>query len=706
MKARRVLLVRVYLVAGGFLLFALAILFQLFKIAFIEGDHWRGQSERLYLDKIEQVGERGDILSANGFPLATSVSFFDIRMDLNTQAMTNQLFNAHVDSLAWYLAKYIDPSRSPLQIKNHLIERRRAGDRYLLLKRNATFEEMNLMRTFPILRWGKYRGGLIVERKSRRVKPFNSLASRTIGLDRDNAANVGIEATFDQYLQGESGERLVKRVSGSNWVPVDDLASALPESGADVITTINTDIQDIVHHSLTRALDHHQAKYGVAIVMEVATGEIVAISNLERVGGSWVESFNHAIGTAIEPGSLFKIPSIMALLEDGYIDLDDEINLNNGQTRICNRTVRDSEPHEFELTTIRNSLEISSNVGIAQLVDEKYRSAGKEKQFIDHLRRFDLDKQTGIEIPGEAFPYIKEAGNRSEGWSCLSLPWMSFGYELSMTPLQLLTFYNGIANNGRMMKPFLVKEIQRNGRTERRFRPEVINSRFASPKTIADVKEVLLGVVENGTGRRIYNVDLPMAGKTGTTQLNYVDRNRARTSYQSSFVGYFPADNPKYSAIILVSEPNRYGFYGGTVAAPVFAEIAERVMGIQPDREPVAFSPAALNSGSFTYPFWQVGYANDFRFLLNSFNIIPAEEENLQYTILMPCDEAGMRMRHRTVSSAVVPNVVGMAARDAIYVLENAGLNVRMRGYGRVVGQSLPPGSNLNSKNIELMLDI
>nr|MBS0037949.1 transpeptidase family protein [Saprospiraceae bacterium] len=706
MDSRKILLLRVYLVALGFVIFAFCIAFQLIKVSFIEGAEWRTKSDRLYLKTVEAEGDRGDILSANGLPLATSVQLFDIRMDLNTQAMTDELFFAHVDSLGWYLSQNIDRSKSPVQYRNFLIQRRKAGERYLLLKRNATFEEMNMVRNFPILRWGQNRGGLILERKSRRIKPFRSLAARTIGLDRENAANVGIEGAFDEYLKGETGIRMVQRISGSNWKPVDDISSLAPLRGADVITTLNTDIQDVVHHVLKDALVRHEAQFGVAVVMKTETGEIVAMSNLDRQVGGYIENYNHAVGSLIEPGSLFKIPSLMALLEDGLVDLDQKINLNKGTTTICNRTVRDSEAHDFEETTVRHSLEISSNVGISQLVNEQYKKAGREADFIMRMRNFGLDKQVEIEIAGEATPYIKDAGNRAEGWSCLSLPWMSFGYELSLTPLQMLTFYNAIANNGKMMKPFLVKELRREGQVLKTYKPEVINRAVAGEHTIQQVREVLEGVVENGTGRRIYDSALPMAGKTGTTQLNYTDHERVRTAYQSSFVGYFPADNPEYTCIILISEPTKGGFYGGTVAAPVFSEIAKKIMAIQPDRMPIAFEKSTLGTGNFSYPFWQVGYASDFRYIFSSLGVVAAEDEDIEFTVLMPDEEMGMRMRNRHISREVMPNVVGMGLRDALYVLESAGVNVKINGYGRVVGQSVSPGSSLSNKNIELILDI
>lgn len=706
MDSRKILLLRVYMIAAGFVLFAFLIAFQLVKVSFIEGAEWRDRSERLYVKEVEIDGDRGDILSANGLPLATSVQFFDIRMDLNTQAMNDELFYSHVDSLGWYLSNYIDNSRSPAQFRNYLIQRRNAGDRYLLLKRNATFEEMNMVRNFPILRWGQNRGGLILERKGSRIKPFQSLASRTIGLDRENAANVGIEGAFDDYLKGESGKRMVQRISGSNWIPIDDIAATVPLRGADVVTTLNTDIQDVVHHSLNYALKKHNAQFGVAIVMKRETGEIVAISNLDKQGDNYIERYNHAVGSLIEPGSLFKIPSIMALLEDGLVSLDEKIDINKGSGRVCNRTVRDSEQHDYEETTVRHSLEISSNVGIAKLVDQRYRQANNEAQFIQRLRDFGLDKKTEIEIAGEATPYIKEAGNRAEGWSCLSLPWMSFGYELSMTPLQLLTFYNAIANDGKMMKPHLVSELRREGRSIRTFRPEVIERSVASAETISQVKEILEGVVKTGTGRRIYDESLPMAGKTGTTQLNYTDADRVRTAYQSSFVGYFPADNPEYSCIVLISEPRKGVFYGGTVAAPVFSEIAKKVMAIQPDRIPVAMERTNLGGGNKTYPFWQVGYASDFRYLFNSLGMSVQEDDNLEFTVLMPDEDYGLKMRNRHISREVVPNVVGMGLRDALYVLENTGMEVKLKGFGRVVGQSVPPGSSVSGKNIELILDI
>ncbi|TVR82176.1 MAG: PASTA domain-containing protein [Saprospirales bacterium] len=705
-KSRKVLLLRVFLVALGFTIFALAIAFQLIKVSLIEGAHWSAQAERLYLKTVETEGDRGDILSENGLPLATSLQFFDIRMDLNTQALDDRIFFAEIDSLAWYLSRYVDRSKSTAEYRNFLIQRRRAGERYLLLKRNATFDEMKMISQFPILRRGQFRGGLIVERKSRRVKPFRSLASRTIGLDRDNAPNVGLEAAFDEYLRGERGERTLQRISGANWIPVGDLALGNPARGADVVTTINTDIQDVVHNTLLNALKHHNAKYGVAVVMRTQTGEIVAISNLERQNGVYIESYNHAIGSLVEPGSLFKLASVMALLEDGLVDVDEEIDINRGRTTICNRTVRDSEPHEYTRTSFRHSFEISSNVGVARVVNERYRMQNREADFISRLRQFGLDRRTEIELSGEADPYIKEAGNRAENWSCLSLPWMSFGYELSMTPLQLLTFFNAVANNGKAVRPYLVSELRRDGRTIRSFRPTVLNPAIASEATIGVAQELLKGVVENGTGRRIKSEAFEIAGKTGTTQLNYTDAGRERTVYQASFAGYFPAEAPEYTAIVMISEPSRNGFYGGTVAAPVFREIADKIRAINPDRDPVALKNAGLRPANVSFPYWQVGQTEDLRYLFNSLGWFPGVGEGSDYSIVMPDEELAFSLNPRRVSSDVMPNVVGMGLRDALYVLERKGLEVRASGYGRVVRQSVPPGSGLNHQSVEIVLDL
>ncbi len=706
MDKRKVLLLRVYLVAIGFILFAFLIAFQLVKVSLIEGSHWRAQAERLYIKTVDTEGDRGDILSANGFPLATSLQFFDIRMDLNTQALDDRTFMSEVDSLAWYLSRYVNPSKSPMAYRNHLISNRNAGNRYLLLKRNATFDEMKRISEFPILRRGQFRGGLIVERKSRRVKPFQSLASRTIGLDRPNAPNVGLEAAFDDYLRGERGERVLQRISGANWVPVGDISASNPQRGADVITTIDTDIQDVVHNALKRGIEHHRARMGVAVVMRTETGEIVAISNLERKNGLLVESYNHAIGSLIEPGSLFKLPSIMAMLEDGLVSLDEKVDLNRGQTRICNRILRDSEPHDLELTSVRESFEMSSNVGIAKLAVERYSQTNTEEAFISRLKNFGLDKMTGIELAGEAKPYIKDAGDVSANWSCLSLPWMSFGYELSLTPLQMLTFYNAVANNGKMMRPQLVRELQRDGRSIRKFKPEVLDASIASRETIEKVKDLLVGVVENGTGRRARIDGYPIAGKTGTSQINYTDVNRERTLYQSSFAGFFPADDPEYTCIVLISEPRENGFYGGTVAGPVFREIVQRIRAIQPGDHPMELAEFASESGMASYPFWQVGKAEEFRYLFNSMGRFPAMDEGAEFVVIMPDQEVGTKLRTRRVSENTVPNVVGMGLRDALYALERAGLEVSANGYGRVIEQSVPPGSRVENKNISIRLDI
>lgn len=697
MERKLDVLKRMYILVFVFLVVAVVLFSRVVNISVIEGDHWRSERDSLYLKYVPIEAKRGNILSDDGSFLATSLQFFDIRVDLNSTGMRPGVFEENVDSLAICLSKYVDQSKSSTWYKNYLIKKKNSGSRYAFIKNNATYRDVEQMKTFPLLRLGRTRGGFIVEPKVIRKKPFKHLANRTIGEFRDNAQQVGLESYFDNDLRGNEGKQLRYRVAQNVWLPVNDLTEITPTKGSDIQTTINVGIQDVAHSALLKSLEHHKAEYGVAIVMEVATGAVKAIVNLKQTqGGGYAEMYNDAVGTRIEPGSTFKLATMMALMEDDRLDLDERVVLDGGQMKFCRRWMHDSERHNIEETTARHAFEISSNVGMARLVTDKYKARSEEEKFVEKIRQFRLDKKTGVEIKGEAKPFLREAYDLKNGWSCTSLPWMSFGYEIMMTPLQMLAFYNAVANDGKYMKPYLVSGILENRELVEKFEPVVLDEQIASPSTIENAHKLLKGVMLNGTGKKI-KLPFSTAGKTGTSQINYADANRSKTRYQSSFAGFFPADNPQYSCIVIVNDPRENGYYGSKVAGPVFREIALKCMNRIPEHIELA------EDAKVTHPLWNVGYREDVKTVLDSMDTDYAEWTDSEFVVLTESEEK-LQMKSRRVTDKEVPNVINMTMRDALYVLENLGYTTDVSGKGRVVAQSLKPGATTDLRDIKLTL--
>ena len=700
MSQKKELLIRAYIVLAGLALLAIVLLANTVRIGVVEAHLWREKGDSTKLKFIDIEPDRGNIYSDDGYLLATSVPQFDLHMDLGSEAMTKAIFNKHVDSLSHYLAHYIYDDLSVADTRRKLVRRREAGDRYFLIKRDATYEELTMIKQFPLINLGKYRGGLIVERKSKRLKPFKDIGSRTVGLYRKNAPSIGLEGSYNKYLQGAAGKKLMQRVGNRIWVPVNDLSEIQPEKGKDIVSTLDMRIQDIAHTALKNALIGHDAKFGSAVVMEVKTGAIKAMVNLDKgKQGNYWESFNHAIGDATEPGSTFKLASMMALLEDGLVDINDTININHGRAMFGKFQMRDAEWRKWTKITVKHAFEISSNVGVAKVVAAKYGKTRNAKKYIARLQQFGLQSKTGIDIIGEASPNIKEA--YSTNWSSvMTLPWMSHGYELTLAPIQTLAFYNSVANDGRRMKPYLVKEVRKAGQTVKSFRPKVIKNRIASRETIRLARELLEGVVENGTGRNLRSPHYTFAGKSGTTKLEYWLGETEK--YQASFVGYFPADDPVYSCIVVVNQPTKNGYYGGTVAGQIFRQIVDKCMAT--DLRLVAEVTPNANIDARSLPVFEAGYAADMVKVLEFFNLPYENNNDLEWSILMPGENQPLSLQNRAIKEHEVPNVKGMGLRDALFILENRGLKVKVNGSGKVVDQSVKPGTKIEGQNILLYL--
>jgi len=713
MDIKNEVLYRVYFLLFGIVVpVSIVLLYRTFEITYLEGERWRSKGKDNFLEYRMVEADRGNILAIDGSLLATSIPYFDLHFD--PTAPSDADYEENLDTLAHCLATYVLDDYTVGAARDYLLELRKGDDKHVRLKRKVSYAEKKFIEEFPLFRLGRNRGGFIAEKQSERKRPFGVLAQRTIGYVRDGAKPVGLEGFYNEQLGGEPGKQLMVKVDPKEdlWMPVDDLTTIEPESGNDLITTLDIDIQDIAEEALLRAVNHHDADWGTAIVMEVETGAIRAIANLGRTEEGWWETYNYAVGQGLEPGSTFKAASVLALLEDEYVGLDDSIRIYNGQAEFYEEVMEDASPYSYKLDTVkmREAFVISSNVGVAKMIEDHYGSKTKANdnegaaRFIKRLKQFNLHLPTGISIEGEANPFIKEAYSEKDDWSGTTLPWMSIGYEMKLSPLQLLAFYNAIANDGEMMKPYLVDEIRRFGEVVDQFYPTVIQRRIASKEAIAQMQELLLAVVEEerGTAHKLKSDKYRFAGKTGTAQINY---KRGRIGgHQASFAGYFPADNPKYSCMVVINKPRRGGFYGGDVAGPVFREIADKIFTVKVDlHAPMNVKPPAQPLAGRDLPGTSIGDQRDIKKVLAYLNMSVYGSPETELAVLRPQGDS-LVFERRTLPDEVVPNVVGLGLRDALYVLENRGLKVELEGVGKVSRQSLLPGTSIRGQSIRLYL--
>ena len=692
---RKDLIWRVNFVYFMILLFAFAIIGRILFIQIIEKDKWEAKAQELSRKDIIVQPNRGDIISADGKLLVSSVPHYEIHMDLKSNALTDEIFEENIDSLAWCLSNLFK-DKSKNEYKRRLVNGRKLGKRYQLIKRNITYVELKKLKTFPIFRRGKYKGGLIVEQHNKRIKPFGSMASRTLGYLIDNnkgerIGRVGLEGAYNKELKGKEGLILKQKLSGGVWMEVDGGVQIEPEDGKDIISTLDIRLQDVAHNALLEQLQKQEAHHGTAVLMEVATGKIKAIVNLSRgKDGKYREKFNYAVGAATEPGSTFKLASLMVALEDGVVDIYDSIDTYNGVIKYYGVKMKDSHSGLGKIT-VKQALEESSNVAVSQIINNNYKK--NPEKFIQRLYGLGLNQKLNLKIRGEGKPEIKYPGSKS--WSGLSLPWMSIGYETKLTPLQILTFYNAVANNGVMVKPHFVKEIKYHGKTVKEIKGEVINPAICSESTLKKVQEMLKGVVEEGTAKSLKNDNYTIAGKTGTAQVANLNKgyknNDGNKTYQASFVGYFPADKPKYSCIVVVNSPQK-SIYGSQVAGPVFKEIADKVYATSLDM-------IEENRKDFveTVPYSRNSYKTD---LENIFSYLNIHYKDVSKSDWVATVNAGDLIALNNIdyinNENLIPNLKGMGLKDIMYLLENRGLKVDAKGCGTVAWQSIPAGRKYN----------
>jgi cell division protein FtsI (penicillin-binding protein 3) len=657
---------RLYFVAGCMFLFGIAVMVKLANIQFVQGDAYRAKaSERIVKDFVIPAN-RGNLYSANGNLLATSVPKYDIRFDALTPS--TQRFEKNLKPLSDSLSKFFN-KRSSLYYQKTLRRARANKNRYLLLARNLGYSEYLRFRTFPLLNVSPFRGGLIVEQKTKREHPMGAIAERTIGYERiDEKGHItrpGIDGAFGvKYLRGTNGKHAKQQIGKNQWKPIIDYNKIEPKDGLDVYTTIDVNIQDIAHHALLRQLELYKAEHGCVVVMEVKTGEIKAISNLGRTRkGTYYEKLNYAVGESHEPGSTFKVMALVAALEDKVVDTATVVDTGKGSKRFYGRTIRDSRGHGK--ISVARALEVSSNIGLATIIDDNY--AKTPQKFIDKINSWGLNDTLDIPIIGEGKPIIPKPGDKI--WSKNALPSMAYGYNLQLTPLHTLAFYNAIANDGQMLKPRFIKSVKSFDKEIEVFEKEVLNEKICSDKTLSEIREILKNVVVKGTGRKMYSKNFSMAGKTGTARTDYQNYHKwvNDKKYVSSFAGYFPTENPKYSCIVVIHKPStEVGFYGADVSGPVFKSVAQKIFTDTP--------------------------------LIDEINSLEVERVAV---------EKQFEGYYKTAQTylTIMPDVTGLPTMDAVALLENMGLKVQVKGAGVVATQSIPKGQKIK-KNQNVVLEL
>lgn len=674
-------------------------------IQFKEGAEWKAKAEAFNTQVHEIQAVRGNIFDINGNLLATSLPYYEVAVDINAPSIDKKLFEAKVDSLGTMIADLFKDKSAKQYIKL-LRKARKSGDRYVVLKRNVPYKDLQILKTFPIFKKGK-RGGLVTLQTNKRERPFKMLAARTIGMSREGVKPVGLEGAYDTLLKGISGQRLMQKIAGDVWRPINDENEVEPKDGSDLYTTIDINIQDVAENALMNTLIKNKASHGCAILMEVKTGEIKAIANLTRDGkdsSAYSESLNYAIGYATEPGSTFKLASYLAVMDDYNLSLDEKIQVGNGEVTYYNKTIKDSHTPESPVLTLKRAFEVSSNVAAAKTIVKYYSK--NPQQYIDKLKSFHLNQKLGLAIPGEANPLIKET--KSKDWSGLSLPQISYGYESLITPLQTLTLYNAIANDGKMVKPRFEREIKRNGLTVKTFSTEVIAEQIVKPSTIKKAKEMLEGVVENGSGKGLNITAFKVGGKTGTAQIARVGAKRGSgktaygdvgdRNYQASFVGYFPADKPLYTCIVIINSPSNGIYYGGLVAGPVFKEIAEKVYSSSLD----FLEPINNKQNLLTKAPGSIKSKNNEIVIASKALKLPTKSNTTDdgYVSRNPSDSTRISLQASNLESqlkkGIVPNLNGLSAKDALFLLENSGFHVKLYGIGSVKKQSIEAGQKFN----------
>lgn len=709
MEVKRDILWRVYLSFLGITILSLFVLGRAFYIQQAEGKHWRSMSDSLHQQFRTLDAERGTIYSEDGQMLSTSIPTFDIYIDFNADGLREKKgkrFHENVDSFAIALADFF-ADKTAAQYKKELQQAFRKNERYFPLKKKLSFEEYKTFREFPLVRLGRNRSGVIVEVNSKRETPFGLLANRTIGLSREfkdannksKKQNVGLERSYDSVLSGKNGQQLVRYIAGGTAIPIEG-SQTDPENGKDIYTTIDVNIQDITETALMRMMLQCEGPYGTAIVMETSTGKIKAMANLgRRPDGSYWEDDNYAL-RATEPGSTIKLATLLSVLEKGTSKIDDMVEVGSaGRLQVGNKIVTDAERSPRSVLSVKECFAHSSNVGMSKLAYKAF--AQKPVELKEYLHRFHLDVRSPIDLANVPKPTMAPLDQKGSAEG--NMLWMSFGYGLQVSPLHTLTLYNAIANNGRMMKPYLVSNIQRNGIITKQFEPTVLEERLVKPEVVQAARSAMEATVIDGTATRVFKgMPFAVAGKTGTAHVSDGVIKYAHGVYQASFVGYFPADKPQYTCIVVIrTKPHAASHYGGTLAAPVFREIATKLYTMYVQHKNPSMYAAVRDSSLFFY----AGNTNDIKNVYRNMNVAFTDSALQHNWANVYSGKNQPVVKPVSVKQQVMPNVRGMGLKDAIHLLENMGLKVAVKGKGKVIMQSVAPGTAL-AKGITVILEL
>ncbi len=693
MSKKQQIVTRIYIGYLFICMVGIAIVARGFYLQTYKGDYYISLADSLTIFPKKIEAERGNIYAADGRLIATTLPVFDVRIDFKTTYEHKEIFEANVDSFALLMsATFKDKSKE--QYLRELWRERKKKTRYYLLKRNVNYALMNEMRNWPLFREGQYKSGLIAVQDNKRLKPFGWLAERTIGYTNKARGGAGLEKRYDTVLTGVQGKILVQKISGGVTIPLESADNIAPKPGKDIYTTIDIELQDVAEDALYRALKHHGADHGCVVLMETSTGKIRAIANLGRAkDSSYSENKNYAVGEAEAPGSTFKLATVAALMEDGHVSNQTLVNLGDGTAQFYKRTIRDHGKPETPEMELKRAIEISSNVAVANLANQYYTSA--KQQLYNHFTRFGFTEKINIEIDGAAQPVLRPASK----WDGTSVPYLAHGYELQITPLHTLNFYNAIANNGVMVQPTVIEKITEYNHTIESFETVVLNEKLFSPQTLANLRVMLEGVVENGTAKNLKTDYLKIAGKTGTAKIAQGKEGYKRAVYQASFCGYFPAENPLYTMIVVINSPSQNGYYGNVVAGMIFREVADKVYSKSLKMQ----KPVQQLVASKENPVAEKGFAQDMKTLYahlgNKVNSVSSDYATVNRT------EKMVVLNEKEFADNVIPDVVGMGLKDALYLLESNGLKVSVIGKGKVKNQSLKAGDPI-IKGTQIIIEL
>ncbi len=666
---------RVVFGMGIMLLLSIWVSVQMFRIQLNEGEKWLAMSDSAMIRYQDISPARGNIYSDNGSLLSTSMPIYEIRWDASV--VNDDTFQYYVDQLSQQLHDLF-PDQSLSYFKSKLITGKKTNSKYVLIRRKVNYPDQKKMQDFPIFNKGKYGGGFLAELTTKRVKPAGNLAFRTIGYCTEDNPGVGLERSYNEDLSGVYGKRLVQKISGG-YRPINDNNLVDPQNGRDVHTTINIDFQEIAQRSLEKALHKHNADHGCVLVMEVSTGHIKAISNLSRrKEGVYAEHYNYCVGESYEPGSVWKVFTAMAALEDKLVDVDDVIDIYNGERDYYGKKMKDSDKGRYAEMSFKQAFARSSNVAFSSIIFDNY--ANNPSKYISFLRKLNLDKPTGVEILGEPVPFLNHPSSNS--WSQLTLPWLAIGYENQHTPLQLLTAYNGIINDGVMVSPQLVTKVTDAGIVIKTIDNSKNIVQVCSKETSDKIKEITAEVFLTGSARGVSSDIVPMAGKTGTAQIASSSGYQKTRMYNASFIGHFPANNPVYSIYVMVNKPSNGDFYASKVAAPVFAEVAENIFTISVKKE--------LDKSNKHIPQYHAGYYKDMKYI----DSLLGSTQNTKAEIVRNNSKTDS-YKSVQLNQENMPNIIDFGAKDALYVTEILGLKPQLKGHGRVISQSPLPGEKI-----------